>query len=64
MLRYLPFAAAIACCGLMILSRLLTNRHVRAHYGEIVAAGTTSGHIPPLLSLVYLVGLFGLMRND
>jgi hypothetical protein len=47
----------------MIVARLLTNRHVRAHYSEIVSAGTTSGNIPPAFSLIYLLGLFGLIGS-
>jgi hypothetical protein len=60
-MRYLPFAVAILCCVLMIVARFLTNHHVRAHYAEIVSAGTTSGNIPPLFSVIYLVALFGLI---
>ncbi len=41
---------------LMIVARFLTNHHVRAHFAEIVSAGTTSGNIPPLFSVIYLVG--------
>jgi hypothetical protein len=60
MARYLPFAVAVACCGLMIVTRLLTNRHVRSHRTAIADAGTAVGAIPPLFSALYLIGLAGL----
>ena len=63
MLRYLPLICAILFAAIMVIARLLTNRHVRQHSGEIVAAGTPVGHIPPLLSTVYLVGLVGLIAT-
>jgi hypothetical protein len=62
-IRYLPFAAAIVCCIVMISARLLTNRHVNAHRAEIVSAGTSAGNIPPVFSVLYLVGLFGLIAS-
>jgi hypothetical protein len=45
----------------MVVGRLLTNRHIREHRAEIVAAGTLIGRIPAWFSVVYLVGLCGLI---
>ena len=57
----LSLFVAIGCAVLMVGSRLLTNRYCRLRGNEIVAAGTTSGFIPPWISAVYLLGILGLL---
>lgn len=60
MYRLLPLLVAVFCVLLMIVSRLLTNHACRLRGTEMVAAGTTSGFIPPWVSALYMVGFVGL----
>lgn len=61
MLRFLPLALAIVCAAIIVVARLLTNRHLRKHWAEILAAGTAVGRIPAWFSGIYLVGVLGLI---
>jgi len=61
MMHYISLLSAFGCTILIVLSRLLTNRHVASRSVEIAAGGSAVGHIPPWLSVVYLIGIVGLI---
>ena len=57
---YLPLWCGVGCAMLMVLARILTNRYVVRHGAQ--NSGTTSvvGHIPPILSVLYLLAFVGM----
>jgi hypothetical protein len=59
-MRLLPLTS-LACACVMIVSRLLTNRACATRGDEMVAAGTTSGFIPVWVSVMYVLGVLGLI---
>jgi hypothetical protein len=59
--RYVPLMVAVVSVSLMILGRILTNRFVRTHSEELLAAGGVIGRIPLFFSILYLSGLVGLV---
>src|SRR5690349_20014847 len=61
MTHYRSLALAVASAVIMVVARLVTNRHCNLRGREMLAAGTTSGFIPPWVSVVYLLGTVGLV---
>jgi hypothetical protein len=61
MSQYSSLLIGIVSAGLMIVSRLITNHHCKMRGREMLAAGTTSGFIPPWVSAVYVVATLGVV---
>jgi hypothetical protein len=59
--HYLSLLVGIVSAGLMIISRLITNHYCVMRKNEILAAGTTNGFIPPSVSLLYVLGIVGIV---
>lgn len=60
MLLYLPLITGFICASMVVLARLLTNRHVRKHAVQLVLQGRAVGLVPVWISAVYFIGFIGL----
>jgi Ankyrin repeats (3 copies)/Ankyrin repeat len=57
----LPWIVSAGCLFAVMVARLLTNHFIRQRLATIVDSGTTTGHIPPGVSMLYVFGILGLI---